>query len=99
MQEFREEDEDDFDGESLNVAVVDKNKIDSLLRETQGVKETTGKVLEEYYKGYKNYSPRYLQDLATPTNITGVNSPGTKTPAPRDLCPMALDYFDENKAR
>ena len=96
LQEFREEEEDDFEREAPNVAVVDKTQIDSLLRETMGVRESTGKVLEEYYKGYKNYSPRYLQDLATPSNVTGVNSPGTQTPAPRrDLCPMALDYFDE----
>ena len=60
------------------------------------VRETTGKVLEEYYKGYKNYSPRYLQDLAAPSNVTGVNSPAApSTPRRRDLCPMALDYFDE----
>ena len=78
------------------MAVVDKSQIDSLLRETMVVRATTGKVLEEYYKGYKNYSPRYLQDLAASSNVTGVNSPVlASTPKKRDLCPMALDYFDE----
>ena len=47
------------DTEEEEVVVVDKHDINTLLRETQDVNATTGKVLAEYYQSYKNYSPRY----------------------------------------
>ena len=49
-----------------NVAIVDRSDIDILLRETREIKETTGKVLEEYYRGYKNYAPKYSANMILP---------------------------------